>query len=136
MFNLPNGSKEQIIAEWLQPELQPDLEDPVYKGLEFLLTTYLPSGNYHMYDEEVHHTNQAANDFVHEPNLNELFGKCVSVNPRSHYGKAREWLAQVKLGDVTHDIYTRELGGHQVITLSYNNCSLMSGLQVHFIKEQ
>ena len=125
MFNLPNGSKEQIIAEWLHPELEPDLEDPVYKGLEFLLTTYLPDGKYHVYDPEAHHTNQEANDFVHENSK-----VCGSDHNSVELGR-------VAHGDVTHSIYKRaDCKGVEVFTLSYNNCSLMGGLPVYFIKEQ
>ena len=58
MHDLKQGSKEQVIQDFLMPSYQPDLEDPIYKGLEFLLNTYLPDGTYHVYDQELNYENK------------------------------------------------------------------------------
>tara|TARA_R100000781_G_scaffold52700_1_gene34528 strand:+ start:208 stop:561 length:354 start_codon:yes stop_codon:yes gene_type:complete len=117
MFDLPSGSKEQVIADFLQPEYQPDLEDPIYKGLEFLLNTHLPDGNYYVWDTELNHTNQAAAEFV---------------RARPTHGNR---VAQLTYVDVTHDFYTNECKGQTVFTLCYDCCPFSSGLVIHFIKE-
>ena len=116
MHDLKQGSKEQVIQDFLMPSYQPDLEDPIYKGLEFLLNTYLPDGTYHVYDQELNYENKKAAAFVGDL-------------------KQGKQIAKFKHHDVYHIVYEYTQGKTKIIAVSYNGCPFSSALTIYFIRE-
>jgi len=117
MYDLKQGSKEQVIQDFLMPEYQPDLNDPIYKGLEFLLNTYLPDGTYHAYDPELLNCeNNKAAAFVSDL-------------------KQGNKIAYFQHQDVYHTVCEYTQGKTTVIAVSYHGCPFSSASTVYFIKE-
>tara|TARA_R100000664_G_C2754790_1_gene142430 strand:- start:338 stop:721 length:384 start_codon:yes stop_codon:yes gene_type:complete len=115
---LPHAAKSAVIQEFLQPEYQ-DTAHPDYKGMEFLLQTFLPEGNYSVYDVELI---SGWVDYMHHKPSAELVARVHG----DHF---------VKVADFSHDGCYHSMYKHtkeNLWALAYNGCSAHGQLMIYF----
>ena len=126
MYDLKQGSKEQLIADFLQPENQPQdyLDSPTYKGLQYLLEAHLNDCTYYVYDPEVQ-VNEGAAKFVEGLHENHKW----------------ELLAHLKIGDTYHFVNQLVTGAGwsakpiTVVAVSYHGSPFLGAQTIYFIRE-
>jgi hypothetical protein len=122
MFDLKQGTKEQLIRDFLIPDCQPKdyLDSPTYKGLQYLLETHLNDSPYYVYDPEMQNDNEnKAQEFV-----DNLYKKAPWKN-----------LSHLKIGDTYHFVKEWVCPTVTVIAVSYHGCSYQGAQTIYFIQE-
>ena len=119
-YDLPTGRKKQLIADFLQPENQPQdyLNSPAYKGLQYLLEAHLNDKTYGVYDPEVQ-VNEGAAKFVEGLHENHKW----------------ELLAHLKIGDTYHFVNQLVFPEVTVVAVSYHGSHFQGAQTIYFIQE-
>ena len=118
---LPHGTKSAVILDFLEPEYQ-NTADPDYMGMEFLLQTYLPEGNYSVYDVEL------IGGWV------DYAGQLEGPELRARTMAAEfEQIAEFKHYDIYHTMLKQTQ--EDIWCLAYSGCSAHGQLVIYFIKD-